>query len=91
MRREVNLLGRLLFLIFYLPYIKELCFTLLIFIVCSHIYFSFFKVRKLKVARRGLYSTAALYIADCAIAPNDVVLSFISRGATTLSDAGALY
>jgi hypothetical protein len=39
--------------------------------------------KKLRVARRGLYSTAALYIADCALAPNDVVPSFISRGATT--------
>jgi hypothetical protein len=29
-----------------------------------------------KVARRGLCSTAALYIADCALAPNDVVPSF---------------
>jgi hypothetical protein len=38
--------------------------------------------KKLKVARRGLYSTAALYIADCALAPNNVVPSFISRGAT---------
>jgi hypothetical protein len=46
---------------------------------------------KLKVARRGLYSTAALYIADCAVAPNDVVPSFIFRGATTPSGAGALY
>jgi hypothetical protein len=45
----------------------------------------------LKVARRGLYSTAALYIADCALAPNDVVSSFISRGATTPSGAEALY
>jgi hypothetical protein len=48
------------------------------------------KKLKLKVARRGLYSTAALYIADCALAPN-VVPSFISRGATTPSSAGALY
>jgi hypothetical protein len=46
---------------------------------------------KLKVARRGLYSTAALYIADCALTPNDVVPSFISRGATIPSGAGALY
>jgi hypothetical protein len=46
---------------------------------------------KLKVARQGLYSTAALYIADFALAPNDVVPSFISRGATTPSGAGALY
>jgi hypothetical protein len=46
---------------------------------------------KLKVARRGLYSTAALYIADCALARNDVVPSFISRGATTPSGARALY
>jgi hypothetical protein len=46
--------------------------------------------KKLKVARRGLYSTAALYIADCALAPN-VVPSFISRGATIPSDVGALY
>jgi hypothetical protein len=45
---------------------------------------------KLKVTRRGLYSTAALYITDCALAP-DVVPSFISRGATTPSGAGALY
>jgi hypothetical protein len=45
----------------------------------------------LKVARRGLYSTAALYTADCALAPNDVVPSFISRGATTPGGAGALY
>jgi hypothetical protein len=45
---------------------------------------------KLKVARRGLYSTAALYIADCALVPN-VVPSFISRGATTPSGAGAFY
>jgi hypothetical protein len=45
---------------------------------------------KLKVARRGLYSTAALYIVDCALAPN-VVPSFISRGATIPSGAGALY
>jgi hypothetical protein len=48
-------------------------------------------VRRLKVARRGLYSTAALCIADCALALNDVVPSFISRGATTPSGAGALY
>jgi hypothetical protein len=48
------------------------------------------KKKELKVARRGLYSTAALYIADCALAPN-VVPSFISRGATTPSGAGALY
>jgi hypothetical protein len=48
-------------------------------------------VKKFKVARLGLYSTAALYIADCALDPNDVVPSFISRGATTLSGAGALY
>jgi hypothetical protein len=48
------------------------------------------KSYKLKVARRGLYSTAALYIADCALAHN-VVPSFISRGATTPSSAGALY
>jgi hypothetical protein len=48
-------------------------------------------VYALKVARRGLYSTAALSIADCALAPNDVVPSFISRGATTPSGAGALY
>jgi hypothetical protein len=47
-------------------------------------------VKKLEVARRGLYSTAALYIADCALAPN-VVPSFISRGATTPSVMGALY
>jgi hypothetical protein len=46
---------------------------------------------KIKVARRVLYSTAALYIADCALALNDVVPSFISRGATTPSGAGALY
>jgi hypothetical protein len=46
--------------------------------------------RKLKVARRGLYSTEALCIADCALAP-DVVPSFISRGAITPSGAGALY
>jgi hypothetical protein len=26
-------------------------------------------LKKSKVARRGLYSTAALYIADCALAP----------------------
>jgi hypothetical protein len=45
---------------------------------------------KVKVARWGLYSTAALCIADCALAPN-VVPSFISRGATTPSGAGALY
>jgi hypothetical protein len=45
---------------------------------------------KLKVARRGLYSTAALCIADCALAPNGVP-SFISRGATTPIGAGALY
>jgi hypothetical protein len=44
----------------------------------------------INVARRGLYSTAALYIADCALAPN-VFPSFISRGATTPSGAGALY
>jgi hypothetical protein len=43
-----------------------------------------------KVARRGLYSIAALCIADCALAP-DLVPSFISRGATTPSGAGALY
>jgi hypothetical protein len=49
------------------------------------------KVKKLKAARRGLYSTAALCIADCALAPDDVVPSFISRGATTPSGAGALY
>jgi hypothetical protein len=35
--------------------------------------------------------TAALCIADCALAPNDVVPSFISRGATKPSGAGALY
>jgi hypothetical protein len=46
---------------------------------------------KIKVARPGLCSTAALYIADCALAPNDVVPSFISRGATTPSGTGALY
>jgi hypothetical protein len=45
---------------------------------------------KVKVARRGLYSTAALCIADCALAPN-VVPSFISRGATTPNGAGGLY
>jgi hypothetical protein len=45
---------------------------------------------KLKVARRGLYSTAALCIADCSLAP-DVVPSYISRGATKPSGAGALY
>jgi hypothetical protein len=28
-----------------------------------------YSVKKLKVARRGLYSTAALCIADCALAP----------------------
>jgi hypothetical protein len=49
------------------------------------------KKLKLKVARRGLYSIAALCIDDCALAPNDVVPSFISRGATTPSGAGALY
>jgi hypothetical protein len=49
------------------------------------------KLKNFKVARRGLYSTAALYIADCALAPIDVVPSFISRGATTPSGAGALY
>jgi hypothetical protein len=49
------------------------------------------KLKKLKVARRGLYSTAALYIADCALAPNDALPSFISRGATTPSGAEALY
>jgi hypothetical protein len=48
------------------------------------------KVKTLKVARLGLYSTAALYIADCALAPN-VVPSFIPKGATTPSGAGALY
>jgi hypothetical protein len=53
--------------------------------------FIYKEVKKLKVARLGLYSTAALYIADCALAPNDVVPSFISRGATTPSGAGALY
>jgi hypothetical protein len=46
--------------------------------------------KKLNVASRGLYSTAALCIADCALAPN-VVPSFISRGATTTSGAGDLY
>jgi hypothetical protein len=46
--------------------------------------------KKLKVSRRGLYSTAALCIADYALAPN-VVPSFISSGATTPNDAGALY
>jgi hypothetical protein len=46
---------------------------------------------RIKVARWGLYSTAALCIADCVLAPNDVVTSFISRGATTPSGAGALY
>jgi hypothetical protein len=45
---------------------------------------------KLKVAKRGLYSTAAVCIADCALAPNGVP-SFVSRGATTPSGAGALY
>jgi hypothetical protein len=50
-----------------------------------------FKVKKLKVARWDLYTTAALCIADCALAPNDVVPSFISRGATTPSGGGALY
>jgi hypothetical protein len=45
---------------------------------------------KLKFAMRGLYSTAALYIADCALAPN-VVPYFTSRGATTPSGAGAIY
>jgi hypothetical protein len=53
-------------------------------------YLIYLDVKRLKVAWRGLYSTAALYIADCALAP-DVVLSFISRGATTPSGAGALY
>jgi hypothetical protein len=54
--------------------------------------FSTLKIKKkLKFARRGLYRTAALYIADCALAPTDVVPSFISRGATTPSGAGALY
>jgi hypothetical protein len=38
-----------------------------------------------------LYSTAALCIADCTLAPNDVVPSFISRSATTPSGAEALY
>jgi hypothetical protein len=52
-------------------------------------YFSSKKL-KLKVARLGLYGTAALCIADCALAPN-VVPSFISRGATIPSGAGALY
>jgi hypothetical protein len=51
----------------------------------------FFKIKLLlKVTRRGFNSSAALYIADCALAPN-VVPSFISRGATTPSVAGALY
>jgi hypothetical protein len=48
------------------------------------------KIKK-KVSSRGLYSTAALAIADCALAPNYVVPSFISRGATTPSGAGAFY
>jgi hypothetical protein len=39
---------------------------------------------------RDLHSTAALYIADCALAPN-VVPSFFCRVATTPSWAGALY
>jgi hypothetical protein len=56
---------------------------------CFHLVRS--KKLKLKVARRGLYSIAALCIADCAFAPNDVVPSFISRGATTPRGAGALY
>jgi hypothetical protein len=47
------------------------------------------KKLKLKVARRGLYSTAALCIADSALAPNGVP-SFISRGATAPSGVGAL-
>jgi hypothetical protein len=42
------------------------------------------------VARRGLYNTAALCIADCALTLNGVPF-FISRGATTPSGAGALY
>jgi hypothetical protein len=49
-----------------------------------------YKLKKLKVARRGLYSTAVLCIADCALAFNGVP-SFISRGATTPSGAGAVY
>jgi anti-sigma factor ChrR (cupin superfamily) len=52
---------------------------------CGHNYV------QLKVARRDLYSTAALYIADCALVPNYVVPSFVSRGATTPNGAGALY
>jgi hypothetical protein len=47
--------------------------------------------KKLRVVRRGLYSTAALYIPDCALAPNDVIPSFIFRGATKPSGTGALY
>jgi hypothetical protein len=49
-----------------------------------------YKKLKLNVARRGLYSTEALCIADCALAL-DVVPSFVSRGVTTPSGAGALY
>jgi hypothetical protein len=43
-----------------------------------------------KVARWGSYSTAALCIAECALAPN-VLPSSISRGTTTPSGAGTLY
>jgi hypothetical protein len=56
------------------------------------------KGKGVKVARRGLYSTAALYIAYCALVPNGVCSSFlhlvplvVSRGATTPNGAGALY
>jgi hypothetical protein len=55
------------------------------------IYLLLWMLKKLQVARRGLYSTAALCIADCALASNDVVPSFISRGGTITSGAGALY
>jgi hypothetical protein len=55
-------------------------------------YFPKVKVKvKVKGRKAGLYSTAALSIADCALAPNDVVHSFISRGATTPSGVVALY
>jgi hypothetical protein len=42
-----------------------------------------------KRSQGGVYTALQLSIADCALAPNDVVSSFISRGATTPSGAGA--
>jgi hypothetical protein len=42
------------------------------------------------MSQGGVYTALQFSKADCALAPN-VVPSFISRGATTPSGAGALY